>query len=155
MPSTERLELLMERAADGELSAEKRHEVMEFADRHPDGWRQLACRFLEEQLIGRSIRQSPLADPWVEESIVQPIRRPNGFWYHHPALTTAITILLAFTLGLVVPWNRDVGSQEAMPVQAVVEGSVQDHSTIADDFREELEALQRRVELLDGRLLHR
>jgi hypothetical protein len=91
----------------------------------------------------------------VEESIVQPIRRPNGFWYHHPALTTAITILLAFTLGLVVPWNRDVGSQEAMPVQAVVEGSVQDHSTIADDFREELEALQRRVELLDGRLLHR
>jgi hypothetical protein len=102
MTSTERLEILMQRAADGELSVEQRHELIEAAEEHPDGWKQLACTILEEQIVGQTIRQTPLTATTLEETTVQPLRRPTGFWYHHPVLTTAVTICLAFVLGIAV-----------------------------------------------------
>ncbi|MCH2211384.1 MAG: hypothetical protein MK110_08785 [Fuerstiella sp.] len=117
MNVTERLELLMQRAADGELSADQRRELLELMEYQPDGWKRLACTFLEEQLVGHSVRQTPLVGPLIEESVVHPVQRPGGFWYHHPALTTAVTICLAFVLGVSVPWGRDVNRlQSASPV---------------------------------------
>lgn len=107
MTSTERLEILMQRAADGELSVEQRHELMEAAEEHPDGWKQLACTILEEQIVGQTIRQTSLTATRSEETTVQPLRRPTGFWYHHPVLTTAVTICLAFVLGMAVSSEQD------------------------------------------------
>jgi hypothetical protein len=107
MTSTERLEILMQRAADGELSVEQRHELMEAAEEHPDGWKQLACTILEEQIVGQTIRQMSLTATTLKETTVQPLRRPTGFWYHHPVLTTAVTICLAFVLGLTVSSQQD------------------------------------------------
>jgi hypothetical protein len=112
MTSTERLEILMQRAADGELSVEQRHELMEAAEEHPDGWKQLACTILEEQLVGRTIRLTPLTATTLEATTVQPLRRPTGFWYHHPVLTTAVTICLAFVLGLAVPPKQDANNTQ-------------------------------------------
>jgi hypothetical protein len=107
MTSTERLELLMQRAADGELSVEQRHELVEAAEGNPDGWKQLACTILEEQIVGQAIRQTSLPMASLEETTVQPSVRPAGFWYHHPVLTTAVTICLAFGLGMAVSSQQD------------------------------------------------
>jgi len=117
MKSTERVERLMQRAADGELSTEQRHELMEAVEQQQDGWKQLACTFLEEQLVGQTIRQAPPATV----SVVQPVRRPTGFWYHHPALSSAVTICFAFVLGLAVPWNQGPNSTPQQTVRTNTE----------------------------------
>ncbi len=104
MTSAERLDLLMQRAVDEELSPAQRHELLDRLAECPDGWKRLACSFLEDQLVASGIRQSGTrrsADP-CDEPTVQPLRTPRGFWYQHPALSTAISICLAFLLGLAV-----------------------------------------------------
>ena len=122
MTSIERLEILMQRAADGELSVDQRHELMAAVEQHPDGWKQLACTILEEQLVGQTIRQTPLSAATLEETTVQPLRRPTGFWYHHPVLTTAVTICLAFVLGLAIPSERDANyTQQSAAMQRVAD----------------------------------
>lgn len=149
MTATDQLELLMQRAADGELSTEQRHELMELVEQHPDGWRQLACRFLEEQLVSRCIRQAPHSDAPVEESIVRPLTSPAGFWYRHPALTTAITIVLAFVLGLTVPWDRSTDGSVVGGVQVVREGDAPQRALPRDDeFLRKLDAVLRQLELV-------
>jgi hypothetical protein len=120
MTSTERLEILMQRAADGELSVAQRHELMEAAEEHPDGWKQLACTILEEQIVGQTIRQTPLTATTLEETTVQPLRRPTGFWYHHPVLTTAVTICLAFVLGMAVPSEQDANNTQQSAAMRLV-----------------------------------
>lgn len=118
MTSNRRLELLMQRAADGELTPAQRHELMEAAEAQTDGWKQLACTFLEEQLVRQNFQQNPMTADVPEETVVQPLKTPKGFWYHHPALTTAVTICLAFVLGLAVPWDRQPsagGNPQAAP----------------------------------------
>jgi hypothetical protein len=116
MNPDDRLELLMQRAADGELSAAQRRELMNAAGQLPDGWKRVACTFLEVQLVGSAIRRAPLSAAADEVEVVQPVRRSMGFWYSHPSLTTAITICLAFVLGISVPWGRSGGSN---PLPAV------------------------------------
>lgn len=106
MISDRRLELLMQRAADGELTPAQRHELMDAAETQPDGWKQLACTFLEEQLVRQNFQQNPKTADVPEETVVQPLKKSEGFWYRHPALSTAVTICLAFVLGLAVPWER-------------------------------------------------
>jgi len=155
MNVTERLELLMQRAADGELSVEQRHELMELVEYQPRAWKRLACTFLEAQLVGQHIRQAPRVSPDPEESEVQPVRRSTGFWFHHPTLTTAITICLAFAVGLTVPWDRDSGSLQPMPspMTANLEGTIsvdtdsQGHNgSIDEELRREIEELQRMLQ---------
>ena len=122
MTSTERLEILMQRAADGELSVEQRHELMEAAEEHPDGWKQLACTILEEQIVGQTIRQTSLPAARLEETTVQPLVRPKGFWYHHPVLTTAVTICLAFVLGMAVSSEQDaIDTQQSAAIRQLAD----------------------------------
>lgn len=112
----------MQRAADGELSVEQRHELMEAAEEHPDGWKQLACTILEEQIVGQTIRQTSLAAPRLEDTTVQPLVRTTGFWYHHPVLTTAVTICLAFVLGMAVSSEQDaIGTQESAAIRQLAD----------------------------------
>ena len=161
MTPTEQLKLLIQRAADGELSTEQRHKLMELAEHQPDGWKQLACTFLEEQLVSQTIRQAPLVSSLAEESIVQPVRRTSGFWYHHPTLTTAVTICLAFALGVTVSWNLDSDGSVANLVQLVTDpvdtdpvstDSQQHRSPIDDELRQQLEKVLRQLESLDSPL---
>ncbi|MCH2202946.1 MAG: hypothetical protein MK102_13315 [Fuerstiella sp.] len=155
MNVTERLELLMQRAADGELSADQRHELLELVEYQPNGWKRLACTFLEEQLVGHSVRETPLVAPLAEESVVQPVQRPGGFWYHHPALTTAVTICLAFVLGASVSWDRGANVRQSkspvLSTDTVGIGSSPSHNDLTKDaeFLRQLDELVRRREAAD------
>ncbi len=161
MTVSERLELLMQRAADGELSIDQRHELMELVKYQPNGWKQLACTFLEEQLVGQNIRQAPPLSPPPEKSVVEPARRPIGFWYHHPSLTTAVTICLAFGLGLTVARERDSSADQVKSVPLVTDpvgtgqvdvDSRQHDSSIDVELRQQLADLLRELETFNGPL---
>ena len=160
MTVSERLELLMQRAADGELSVDQRHELMELVECQPNGWKQLACAFLEEQLVGQSMRQAPPVSPPPENSLVGPVRRSTGFWYHHPNLTTAVTICLAFGLGLTVPWERDSSIDRVNSAQLATDpvhtvqvnaDSPQQDLSINVELRQQLADLLRELETFNGR----
>ena len=114
MTGSHRLELLMQRAVDGELTPAQRHELIESVADQPEGWKHLACAFLEEQLIAGEVRQSASAGAQqTADDVVQPLRTPKGFWYRHPALSTVVTLCVAFMLGLSVPWGRVLPSSPA------------------------------------------
>lgn len=107
MTGSHRLELLMQRAVDGELTPTQRHELLECVADQPEGWKFLACAFLEEQLVAGGVRRSAAAEPMqTEDDVVQPLKTPKGFWYRHPVISTAVTLCLSFVLGLSVPWGR-------------------------------------------------
>lgn len=156
MTSNLRLEILMQRAADGELSEEQRRELIQAVETHPDGWKQLACTFLEEQLVGHHIRRAPLTSVASEDNtVVQPVRQPKGFWYRHPALSTAVTICLAFVLGLSVPWERTPEQNRSNVAQLPSEPL--DTSPVATDaeLREQLAEILRQLEASPGRTAER
>ena len=114
MTGSHRLELLIQRAVDGELTPAQRHELIESVTDQPEGWKHLACAFLEEQLIAGEVRQSAGAGAQqTEDDVVQPLRTPKGFWYRHPALSTVVTLCVAFVLGLSIPWGRVLPSSPA------------------------------------------
>ena len=159
MTVSERLELLMQRAADGELSVDQRHELMELVEYQPNGWKQLACTFLEEQLVGQSIRQTPPVSPPPKNLLVEPVRRPTGFWYHHPSLTTAVTICLAFGLGLTVPWEGDSSIDRVNSVPLATDPVLTDQVnadlpqqdlSINVELRQQLAELLRELETFNG-----
>ncbi len=155
MTTPRRLELLMQRAADGELTPAQRHELMEAAETQPDGWKQLACTFLEDQLVGQTFRRGSVAAAEPEESVVTPLKTRKGFWYQHPALTTAVTICLAFTLGLTVPWDRvgqsNQGTPIAMPVPAdpnLVGSNIPVDGDVHQQLREKVVEMSHLLEVL-------
>ena len=116
MTGSHRLELLIQRAVDGELTPAQRHELIDSVADQPEGWKHLACAFLEEQLIAGEVRQSANAaavQTKEDDDVVQPLRTPKGFWYRHPALSTVVTLCVAFVLGLSIPWGRVLPSSPA------------------------------------------
>lgn len=153
MTSNRRLELLMQRAADGELTPSQRHELMDAAEAQPDGWKQLACTFLEEQLVRQNFQQNPQTADVPEETVVQPLKKTGkaGFWYQHPALSTAVTICLAFVLGLAVPWERQADPrgvrQVSAPLWAGNAGTGVPTDELATDSQVRQRMQQRLVEL--------
>ena len=48
---TEEDDRLIQRCVDNELTTAERHELMKRLDQIPEGWKQLACTYLEEQLF--------------------------------------------------------------------------------------------------------
>jgi len=108
MIAEQRLEMLIQRAVDRELSSAQRRELLDAIAQQPDGWKQLACTFLEEQLVGVGVRGAATAVANMDqpESVVTPVSKQSAFWYQHPMLSTAVTICLALVLGLAIPWQR-------------------------------------------------
>jgi|GEM_PF-2668897 len=153
MISDDRLELLMQRAIHRELTVAQRHELLDALKEQPDGWKQLGCAFLEEQLLGSGIRgAATMANTTDEsESTVTPASKQSAFWYQHPVLATAVTICLAFVLGLAIPVER--ANQQPMAAAPTVHGgqpvSVGTGSTRVDQeeqLRLEIQALRRALE---------
>ena len=119
MTGSHRLEVLIQRAVDGELTPAQRHELINSVADQPEGWKHLACAFLEEQLIAGEVRQSASARAQQSaDDSVQPLRTPKGFWYRHPALSTVVTLCVAFVLGLSIPWGRVLPSSPATSTPA-------------------------------------
>jgi len=151
----QRLELLTQRAIDGELSAEQRHELLDAIEARPGGWKHLACSFMEEHLVGSGVRQSANAiQPEIEkQTTVVPKPVSSGFWYRHPAVSTAVTICLAVALGLALPWNRGTRVQSATPAtsreaQTVGIENIPSGPTENQVLREEIERLRKETRVL-------
>ena len=149
----ERLEMLMQRAVDRELSSVQRHELLDAIAQQPDGWKQLACSFLEEQLLGVGVRGAAtmVANADEPESIVTPNSKQSAFWYQHPLLSTAMTICLAFVLGLAIPWQRTVyqpiASGTTVRGNQPVNTDRRSMLPVRDEqLRDEIEALRRALE---------
>ena len=107
---TERDDRLIQRAVDGELSADDRCELTQRMRCHPDSWQQLACAFLEDQLLQRAVvgAASKHTADVSHQALPLPGRtkQTNAFWLRHPGLSVAVTMLMTFLLGLLVPWGR-------------------------------------------------
>jgi hypothetical protein len=149
----ERLEMLMQRAVDRELSSAQRHELLDAVAQRPDGWKQLACTFLEEQLVGIGVRGAATPAVYADElkSTVTPTSKRSAFWYQHPLMSSAVTICLAFVLGLAIPWQR-TAHQPSVSIPTVL-GSQTVNSDNGgmipepdEQLRREMEALRRALE---------
>lgn len=153
MNSEERLEMLMQRAIDRELSSPQRRELLDALNNHPDGWKQLSCAFLEEQLVGSGVRGAARIAASIDkpEAAVTPASRQSAFWYQHPVLSTAVTICLAFVLGLAIPVgqaNRQpiAGVQTVPGGQPVNVGTGSARMDRDEELRLEMQALRRTLE---------
>jgi hypothetical protein len=149
----ERLELLMQRAVDRELAPAQRRELLEILNQQPEGWKQLGCAFLEEQLVGTGVRGAATlkASNTEPDSTVTPSGRQTAFWYQHPILSTAVTICLAFALGLAIPVHRTVqqpavAGQTVSGGQPVKLGNGSVGSDRDEQLRDEIQTLLRTLE---------
>ncbi len=153
MNSEERLEMLMQRAIDRELSSPQRRELLDALNDHPDGWKQLSCAFLEEQLVGSGVRGAATMAASMDEpaATVTPASRQSAFWYQHPVLSTAVTICLAFVLGLAIPVEQTnqqpvAGAQTVHGGQPVSVGTGSARMDRDEELRLEMQALRRLLE---------
>lgn len=96
-----REEILIQRCVDNECSSTERHELMERLDQTEDGWKTLACTYMEEQLFAAACREEfpPTAIAAAEPATAA--RTQTGHWFHHPAISMVLTACVVFLLGVI------------------------------------------------------
>jgi hypothetical protein len=98
-------ELLIQRCIDNELSTEQRRRLMERLESTPDGWKVLACGFLEDQsfenAIGDELREIPL----IRRQPPAATTEHRAHWFHHPLMSFTLIACIAFLVGVLVPSN--------------------------------------------------
>ncbi|MCR9201034.1 MAG: hypothetical protein NXI04_20535 [Planctomycetaceae bacterium] len=100
-----REEILIQRCVDNECSPAERGELIERLDQSQDGWKTLACTYMEEQLFAAACREefqptttAGSAGPSAPVSSAQP---KAGHWFHHPAISMVLTACVVFLLGVI------------------------------------------------------
>lgn len=93
-------EVLIQRCVDDEASADERREIMQRFDERPEGWKLLACSFLEEQLFARATKQECASV--VPSRPVPAGEQKKVHWFHHPVTSLALSVCVAFMAGLLV-----------------------------------------------------
>ena len=96
----ERDEILIQRCVDGELSSDQRRELLQRME-DTDGWKELACTYIEDQLFAVAGSDQPSAAVSPAAMKPEPAAR-RRHWFHHPAMSVALTACVAFLLGLVI-----------------------------------------------------
>lgn len=109
---TDRDEMLMQRCVDGESTPQERRELMERLDHASDGWKQLACSFMEEQLFANAVCDDEVRSVTHPESSEK--LQQQRHWFHHPMMSLALSVCVAFMAGLLVR------GQLAAPIAPVV-----------------------------------
>ena len=96
-----REEILIQRCVDNECSPTERRELMERLDQTEDGWKTLACTYMEEQLFATACREEfrPAAAAAAEP--VPAAQPQSGHWFHHPAISMVLTACVVFLLGVI------------------------------------------------------
>lgn len=106
---TERDEILIQRCVDGELRSNDRQELLARLDSLPDGWKTLACTYIEEQLFADAARDSlQTARPQpsnTSQSLVQANR--SQWWFASPVTTLVLSLCVAFLGGLLLSGRFD------------------------------------------------
>lgn len=101
----------LQRVIDNECGPEERQEFLATLDKTPDGWKTLACGFLENQLFADALGAKP-GEPFLlghqTTGKPAPVKLSRG-WFHHPVVSVALTACLAFLFGVLVarPFNSD------------------------------------------------
>ncbi|HAD58628.1 MAG TPA: hypothetical protein DCG12_05260 [Planctomycetaceae bacterium] len=106
----ERDEILIQRCVDGELSSEQRHELLQRME-EAAGWKHLACSYMEDQLFAVAGTDQTTAGVSAAEYKSEPAER-RKHWFHHPAMSVALTACVAFLLGLVINRGGDITTGE-------------------------------------------
>jgi hypothetical protein len=106
---TEHDELLLQRCVDGEISAEQRAELIQQLDAGPDGWKVLACSYMEDQLVARGIARSETTVhvDTPEPQLLRQSEKPH--WFHHPLMSAALSACVAFLGGVLISREISVG----------------------------------------------
>jgi hypothetical protein len=90
----------MTRLLDGEMTAQERHVFLQDLDRnHPQGWRDLALGFVENQMITEALR----SDQAGEIDHVFPLKKPSP-WNIARVVKIAAVFLLGLFLGNMI-WS--------------------------------------------------
>ncbi|MEO1979865.1 MAG: hypothetical protein ABGZ24_05065 [Fuerstiella sp.] len=105
---TDHDELLLQRCVDGEISANQRAELIQRLDANPDGWKVLACSFMEDQLVASGIAHSV-----THEHAVSPVpqllqKKEKPHWFHHPLMSVTLSVCVAFLGGVLI--SREMSS---------------------------------------------
>ena len=143
--STDKQERLIQRAIDGELSGEQRRTLLEQCGRSRDGWKSLACAFLEDQLIRQAVGDGSglsAVDDTESAVPVRPAARVATRWYHYPAVTVPLTMCAALLLGMLMPWD---GLSERGPSAQTAPISVMSAADGPRQTELELQALRRQM----------
>ena len=129
MNMSESEELQIQRCVDGELSSSETRELLRRLDSLKDGWKNLACLFLEGRNLQSAILspfdlQSQRADraSLAPEPLTPLVRRSNGvnntvrLWWSHPITSLTLCAAIAFVGGMLLP---DIQRQNGMSLSGV------------------------------------
>ena len=100
---TNRDEILIQRCVDGELNRDERRELLARMDELPEGWKTLACTFMEEQLFADAANESlNAATPRPFASGSDSSSGQKQSWLSSPVTTLVLSLCVAFLGGLLV-----------------------------------------------------
>lgn len=111
----ERDAVLIQKCVDDEVTTGERRELMARLDEIPDGWKTLACSYMEDQLFSQAIRHEVLSDSDIPPLLSEAAKKPH--WFYHPIMSLALSAGIAFLGGILISqqlFDRD-------PVAAVAD----------------------------------
>ena len=99
-------ERLIQRCVDNELTADERGELLRQLEDAPDGWKTLACTYMEEQLFAAAVVEpDQQAAARLSSALVQPAAG-RRHWFNHPLTSAALIIFVAFLTGMLISRGR-------------------------------------------------
>ncbi len=113
MHMNEQSERQIQRCIDGELSAAESRLLLSRLDEIDDGWKTLACGFLEDRLFRKSIVGGTKSTPADRTATLEPVavgsrelqdqRKVHRHWFNHPLTSVALCAAIAFVSGMLMP----------------------------------------------------
>lgn len=94
-------EILIQRCVDNECSADERRELIDRMDRNEQGWKILACTYMEEQLFAAACVEEFRPAAAAPQKPVPAAGQKSGHWFHHPAVSMVLTACVVFLLGVI------------------------------------------------------
>lgn len=109
-------EVLMQRCVDGELSNEQRHQLLEQLEQQPLLWKDLACLYMEDQLLAQAVSEDAVrarlvskADFQARTSLLADTTAQHIRWKHwfaHPVTSVVLCLCVAFLSGMLLRDNN-------------------------------------------------
>lgn len=109
-------ELLIQRCVDNEITAVERELLLQQLETAPDGWKELACTYMEEQLFAAAVVDPDQKIATRLSGNTAPAPAPGRRWLQHPLTSVALSACVAFMLGLLIS-----GRSPELPVPELAE----------------------------------
>ena len=102
--TSDRTEILIQRCVDNECSSDERRELFQLLDGETDGWKTLACTYIEEQLF-ESACVSKLSES-TSAAATPVVSKRATHWFNHPAMSMLLTACVVFLLTVIILQRR-------------------------------------------------